>query len=158
MKTTKLNNDELLDLYINQDMSSLEIAKKFKVCVSSVCRRLNKLGVIKPAKGAFGRNGKKTTVYINGYPMVYLPEHPRAKANGYVREHILVAEKYLKRPLKAGEVIHHINEDKTDNRPENLVVFASQAEHMNYHWKKRRCSNGIALPNALYVMQGIVGG
>ena len=44
MKTTKLNNDELLDLYINRDMSSLEIAKKFKVCVSSVCRRLNKLG------------------------------------------------------------------------------------------------------------------
>lgn len=157
MPKRKFEDEELINLYINQGLSSIEIAKKFNVCVSSVCKRLDKLGLIKPAKGHEGRNGKKGTVYINGYPVVYAPAHPRAKSNGYVREHILVAEKHLGRPLKDGEVVHHINENKKDCRPENLMVFQSQSDHMRYHWMMRnpdKCK-GKTLPNALYVMQGI---
>lgn len=47
--------------------------------------------------------------------------------------HRIVAEQMLGRPLKPGEVVHHINEDKKDNRPENLMVFASQALHAKWH-------------------------
>lgn len=47
--------------------------------------------------------------------------------------HRIVAEQMLGRPLKTGEVVHHINEDKRDNRPENLMVFSSQAEHARWH-------------------------
>lgn len=45
----------------------------------------------------------------------------------------VVAERTLGRPLGAEEVVHHINRDKTDDRPENLHVFASQSEHMRHH-------------------------
>lgn len=50
-----------------------------------------------------------------------------------VHTHRTVAEMMLGRQLKPGEVVHHINEDIRDNRPENLMVFPSQAEHAKWH-------------------------
>ncbi|RLI43726.1 hypothetical protein DRO59_00045 [Candidatus Bathyarchaeota archaeon] len=46
--------------------------------------------------------------------------------------HILVAERALGRPLKKGEVVHHINGDPFDNRRENLIIM-KQAEHSRIH-------------------------
>lgn len=47
--------------------------------------------------------------------------------------HRVVAEQMLGRPLRPGEIVHHVDGDKRNNDPSNLVVFASQAEHARYH-------------------------
>ncbi len=71
-----------------------------------------------------------------GYVMVRMPSHPRARQNGYVLEHVLVAEKMLGRPLHAGEEVHHKNRNRADNRSENLEVFSSHREHwMREHYE-----------------------
>ena len=51
----------------------------------------------------------------------------------FVREHVIVAEKMLGRRLCNGEVVHHIDQNKSNNSPSNLMVFASNADHSAFH-------------------------
>ena len=48
-------------------------------------------------------------------------------------EHRQVVETLLGRPLKPGEVVHHLDGDKRNNDPDNLVVLPSQSAHCKAH-------------------------
>lgn len=60
--------------------------------------------------------------------------------------HRVVAELMLGRPLKPGEVVHHIDRDRRNNNPENLMVFSSQAEHARWH---KEHDNEEVMPDAV---------
>lgn len=67
--------------------------------------------------------------FENGYKVIY-------QGNGEGRkEHLLVMENHIGRKIKKGEVVHHKNEDRLDNRIENLELM-SWAEHSKYHRDK----------------------
>lgn len=91
------------------------------------------------------------------------PPAKRLDSAGYVllkvgsqwrQEHRVGVEGELGRRLKRSEVVHHVNERKDDNRPENLMVFASPEGHRRYHdgktakivWDGRRLAGSRAAP------------
>lgn len=79
---------------------------------------------------------KKARIY-GGYRFIYAPKNPRTnKDTGYVSEHILVAEEKIGRFLKKEEVVHHLDKDKLNNDPENLVVCKDASEHYNKYHKE----------------------
>jgi hypothetical protein len=61
-----------------------------------------------------------------------------------VFEHRLVMEAHLGRKLQDGEIIHHINGDRLDNRVENLQIM-TRSEHIKLHRKieKERRNNQL---------------
>lgn len=66
-----------------------------------------------------------------GYIEVLRPGHPMASRN-YVYEHRLVMAEHLGRMLTPEEHVHHINENKSDNRIENLQL-TTNTEHRSLH-------------------------
>lgn len=61
------------------------------------------------------------------------PNNPRSTKEGYVYTHVLIVEKKLGRLLKPEEVVHHVDEDKFNNDPDNLIVFKTKADHAAFH-------------------------
>lgn len=76
----------------------------------------------------FWKGGKR--ISYDGYVLIYAPHKPYR----YIKEHRLVMEKIIGRPLYSHESVHHINGIKTDNRLENLILFTNESEHQKYHF------------------------
>lgn len=80
----------------------------------------------------FHYNGGKTTDG-GGRILLRRPDHPFCNTRKYVRESRLIMEGIIGRFLQPAEVVHHINGDKTDNRPKNLMLFANNSDHLRFH-------------------------
>ncbi len=104
-------------------------------------------------KGQVPHNYTGKSITARGYIEIYSPKHPNRTNRGYVKEHRLIIEKHIGRYLNRDEYVHHINEDKQDNRIENLQIV-SHKEHMIIHGSLARrrwsVSRKEVMPNAHY--------
>lgn len=79
-----------------------------------------------------GRN-----VTANGYIEITIESHPRRNQRGYIFEHIVVTERILGKFLPPGAVVHHVDENKQNNFPSNLVICQNETYHQLIHQRKR---------------------
>lgn len=140
--------DLLRKLYIDDQLSTTQIAQQLGTCHSSIRYHLKKCGIpirslsesqkfcIASGRGNASQRGENSPgwkggrIRDGGYIRVPSPGHCRANSKGYVREHILIWEQVHNKLLPEGWVIHHLNGIKDDNRPENLVAMR-RGEHIN---------------------------
>lgn len=97
------------------------------------------------AANGFWRGGR--SIASNGYVLIRVGRtHRLADVRGYAYEHRLVAEAKIGRPLRNGEIVHHIDGNKCNNAPSNLEVLPSAHHHRHIHGSGRTRAPGEANP------------
>lgn len=101
-----------------------------------VAQRASELAKLRVGDKASNWKGGRIKIGTKARPYIKLhwPDHHEADYRGYVMEHRVVMEEKLGRPLERTEKVHHMNNDSTDNRPENLEVYKTQKEHFRRHF------------------------
>lgn len=61
----------------------------------------------------------------------------RIRRDDHRFEHIIVVERALGKALRRTATVHHVNEDRADNKPPNLVACDSHSYHMLLHRRQR---------------------
>ena len=113
-----------------------------------------KLKMIEARSGSQHWNYKGGRKYhSSGYIQLLIHEHPFSNSYGYIFEHRYSTECILGRFLTPKERIHHIDENKANNLPENLFVFNSEREHRNYHHKAKDNTGILITKSNLYNFQ-----
>ncbi len=78
-------------------------------------------------------NWKGGSYLSSGYVYVRALGHPRANDQGYVFEHVMIAEHALGRTMPTSVEVHHVNQQRHDNRNRNLVICHDHEYHMLLH-------------------------
>lgn len=69
-----------------------------------------------------------------GYVFECVRGHYIKFGRDWVAQHIVVMAERLGRPLRKGELVHHIDEDKQNNNDDNLEL-STHTEHPRLHRK-----------------------
>jgi hypothetical protein len=148
-------DEDLYKLYVEDGLTQQEIADLSGTRQSVVSRHMKKAGI--PSRRAAPRNqtgeqnnnwkggrilqarkAARPGIADGGYWYVYAPEHVNATRAGYVAEHIKVATDAAGvAGLEPGQVVHHVDLDKRNNDPLNLVIV-DRRTHANWHVQLER--------------------
>lgn len=101
---------------------------------------------------------KKKIRMLNGYRVIHMPNHPKAMKNdnwaGYVYEHIVIAEERLGRSINGNEEVHHLDQNRENNLPSNLIVLEKPQHQRLHSWLDKNFI--IPKPNSLLEKVGLL--
>lgn len=128
----KLDVPEMLALYAAGE-SMRRLSVKYDVGEDAIERRLSKAGVhIRRGAEAVPR-GPQNVFYKDGRA----EERDALRTDRHRYEVVQIAAICLGRPLAKGWVVHHQDENPTNNDPANLWLFPGGREHGRYHAQRR---------------------
>ena len=171
-----LNQCNFIEAYKTHGLTVREVAAAFGIPVSTVRHRLLRAGVLRTqacaaklaaSKGRKGDHLKGKTRAVTDETRQRMSDARQRwsvanakglsiKPSGYVEittgpnkgrpHHRVVVEQMLGRPLGRDEHVHHIDGDRTNNDPSNLVVMGA-SEHARHHAhinhvRRQRDANG----------------
>ena len=146
------NKEWMEEQYITLRKSCVEIGKDLGRGKVTINRWLHKLGIpvrrrglrkdmFKGQNNCHWKGGVK--MKRNKWILIYKPDHPSARKDGYIAEHRFIMEQHLGRHLNKDEIVHHIDGDVLNNYIENLEIMTN-GEHTKLHWKHQNySSNGV---------------
>lgn len=118
--------------------------KDIHICRSCSCKNTAKTRKNNPwnkGKKQSPRNVGNTYINNNGYVEVWVGKHTdKDMAGGYQREHRVFVELDIGRRLNNGELIHHVDGDKTNNNLNNLALCEGDFHHRKIHGQLERIS------------------
>jgi len=77
-----------------------------------------------------------------GYRHFYAPDCSRKHKDENAKEHFVVAERALGKPLPKKAQVHHFDENKKNNKNTNLIICENQAYHSLLHVRQRVAKAG----------------
>lgn len=154
--------DASRDGYKNQ-CSTPCVNKSLSTSVKTICKNCGKDVYSRPNDIQDYCDTECYRFYRNAHPLEFdKPIGHKRKQGGYWKikigvgrwmdEHRHVMEKIIGRPLTKKEVVHHVNGNPLDNRPENLKLM-THSEHKKLHYQIERLGFRV-LNGELRFMEG----
>lgn len=117
-----------------------DISREIGVSPSAIRKYFVKYGIPRAKNTSYFENNVERhpswkggrRILSNGYIAVYCPDHPNAGIRKTVYEHQLVMENHIGRYIKKGEVVHHIDGNKSNNDISNLLLLTN-SDHVKLH-------------------------
>jgi len=144
MKAIEIDNieEKLREMIEVQNLTHRIVGERFGVenqTISKWCRKFGiKVHRTGPRSGSGHPDWKGGVRIVKGYRYIYSPDHPKRGCNKTVAEHRLVMEKKLNRLLETGEIVHHIDGNKQNNSPDNLILTKRGVHEKEYHSGPRK--------------------
>lgn len=122
-----------------------------------ICRSCSCKNTAKTRKGNPWNRGLKlaprcvgnTYINNNGYVEVWVGKYTTDGAGGYQKEHRLLLELQLGRRLNKGEIVHHVDGDKTNNSLSNLLLCSGDFDHRKVHGQLERVAMSLVRDGAI---------
>lgn len=132
----RIDREDVRRMIEDEHLTLEQVAAHFQTPRSTIDRIVRKKSLKTARRGPRSGEGHREwkggrILDKHGYVLVFAPLHPAArKPSGYVAEHRMVSEVALGRYLLAAEVVDHRDGHPRHNWPDNLHVYASNADHL----------------------------